>query len=235
MIKGIFNAARNLQAQSRNIEIVANNIANINTTGYKREIPFSEIMSQIVDTPVKQITDFSEGSLIQTTNPLDLAMRGDAFFMVKTNNGTQYTKNGKFTLSDDGFIETDDGARALGLKGEINVYNGVLDRNREISISKDGEVKVGDIIIDKLAIAKIGETQRVIRQDGSNFIPADSMVIFARDDEYQIEQGYLEESNVNPVLEMQSMITISKEFESTQKTIKYLDQSLEKLNEVGKV
>lgn len=235
MIKGIFNAARNLQAQSKNIEIVANNIANVNTTGYKREIPFSEIMSQIADAPVKQITDYSEGSLIETTNPLDLAMRGDGFFMIKTNNGTQYTKSGKFTLSDDGFIETDDGARVLGLKGEINVFNGVLDRNQEINISKDGEVKVGDIIVDKLAVAKIGETQHVIRQDGANFIPTDGMVIFAKEGEYQIEQGYLEESNVNPVLEMQSMITISKEFESTQKTIRYLDQSLEKLNEVGKV
>lgn len=235
MIKGIFNAGRNLQALSKNIDIVANNIANVNTTGYKREVPFSEIMSQIADTPVKQITDFSEGNLIETSNPLDLAIRGDAFFLVKTDNGTEYTKGGKFTISEDGFIETDDGARVLGMKGEINVYEGVLDKNQDINISKNGDVKVGDIIIDKLAIAKIGQNQRVIRQDSSNFIPTDGMVIFANDNEYSVDQGYLEESNVNPVLEMQSMITISKEFESTQKTIRYLDQSLEKLNEVGKV
>lgn len=236
MLKGIYISANNLYAKERNIQIIANNLANLNTIGYKREVPFAEIFSEkMKDYPVKQITDFSEGNLIRTGNPLDLAVSKNGYFVVKTSRGLELTKNGKFKLSDDGFIENEKGERLMGSKGEINVFETALDKNATIEITKNGEVKIGEVIVDKLLIAKIDPRQGMLRREGLNFVPQDGILNLLEEGEYEIAQGYLEESNVNPIYEMQAMITVQKEFETSQKIINSLDQSLEKSNEIGKV
>lgn len=236
MLKGIYISANNLYAKERNIQIIANNLANLNTIGYKREVPFAEIFSEkMKDYQVKQITDFSEGNLIRTGNPLDLAVSKNGYFVVKTSRGLELTKNGKFKLSDDGFIENEKGERLMGSKGEINVFETALDKNATIEITKNGEVKIGEVIVDKLLIAKIDPRQGMLRREGLNFVPQDGILNLLEEGEYEIAQGYLEESNVNPIYEMQAMITVQKEFETSQKIINSLDQSLEKSNEIGKV
>lgn len=235
MIKGIYYAANNMLAKNKDLEIVANNLANISTVGFKREVPFSEVMSREIGSPLKQITDFTVGNLIQTSNPLDLVISEDAFFVLKTSNGVEYTKKGRYTLSDDGYIQNEEGLRLLGEKGEINVYEGALEKDKPIIITKNGEVKVGEIVVDRLLAAKFFYDQRALRIDGVKFIPDDGFVHLASEGEFEVIQGYLEESNINPILEMQAMISISKEFEAAQKSINALDQSLEKANDVGKI
>jgi flagellar basal-body rod protein FlgG len=75
----------------------------------------------------------------------------------------------------------------------------------------------------------------MIRREGLNFVPQDGILNLLEEGEYEVLQGYLEESNVNPIYEMQEMIRVQKEFETSQKIINYLDQSLEKSNEIGRV
>ena len=129
MIKGIYTAARGLNSRMKNLEIVANNLANLNTTGFKREIPFSEVINQYGKVEIKKATDFQQGNLTATANPLDLAISGDGFFVVQTDNGPQLTRNGKFSISDDGYLESQDGCKLLGTKGPINLGAFMLDKS----------------------------------------------------------------------------------------------------------
>ncbi len=235
MIKGLYNSAIAMNTRMKNLEIVSNNLANINTTGYKREIPFSEYLSREDGTQVKQVTDFSEGNLVETGNSFDLAITGDGFFVVDTGNGLELTKNGKFSISEEGFIIDSRGYKVQSSNGGINIYESVVDKNKPILITKEGEVKQGDLVIDKLLITKVTNQEGMDRRDSQNFKFDDMDYSPAIDTEYEIHQGYLEESNTNPILELESMIRINKDYEASQKMISSLDTILSQSKEIGRV
>ena len=235
MIKGIFLTGKHMISRQKNIEMTANNLANINTSGYKREVPFSEILSRIDNQPKIQLTDFSDGALVKTENPLDLAVTGNGFFMVQTPNGPLLTKNGKFQIADDGYLVNEDGYRVMGKGGEINVLDSVLDKNKVLKINTNGDIEVGGDLIGQLLIGKVDDQTQMVRATGTKFLFPEEGYSFANDDEYQVHQGYIEESNVNPIMEMQNMITISRDYEASQKIISSLDNILGRLQEVGRV
>ena len=235
MIKGIYTAARGLDARMKNLDIVANNLANINTTGYKREIPFSEIMNQAGNIQVRQMTDYRPGDLAQTSNPFDLAISGNAFFVVQSNNGMVLTRNGKFQISQEGFLVDQSGNKVLGKNGAVNINKFLLDKNATVTISKTGEIKSGNLVIDNLLIAKPEDPQDAQRLNGEDFSLQNSGFQIAPENEYEVKQGYLEESNVNPIKEMEAMIQINNEYDSAHKMINYLDKSLDEANQIGKV
>ncbi len=235
MVKGIYMAARNLDSKVKNIQIIANNLANISTTGYKREIPFSEIMSRFETDHKKQITDHNQGELLQTANPLNMAISGEGFFVLQTDNGYEMTRNGNFKISEEGFLINDQGFKVMGKKGEINVLEFALENDRSFSVANNGEITMGKMIVDELLIGRIDESQEVLRKEGLNFAFEDGDYFPADNNTYEIFQGFLENSNINPVLEMQAMIFNNKDFETTQKVINAFDQSMEKANEIGKI
>lgn len=235
MIKGIYASGNNLHYKVKNLDIVANNLANLNSTGFKRELPFSEIIERFKDENIKQLTDFKQGTLLSTSNPLDLGINGDAYFSLETPDGEEYTRRGQFKIDNDGFLVNEQGFKVLGKSGPVNLGDTQLDEDRTISVSKNGELKVGDRVIDELKIVKFDDSQPLVRKEGLNFALQTGMYVEAEQSTYEIQQGFIEESNVNPVLEMQDMISINKEFETTQKVINALDQSLEKAIEAGKV
>jgi len=104
MIKGIYTAARSLDHRIKNLDVIANNLANLNTTGYKREIPFTEVINSLGDTVIKKVMSQQQGELIQTSNPLDLGISGQGFFALRSQDGTvELTRNGRFKISDDGY------------------------------------------------------------------------------------------------------------------------------------
>lgn len=234
MVKNIFEAARNMNLKMKNLEVVANNLANINTIGYKKQIPFSEIMDRFTLEQYKNITSFEEGALIKTGNPLDLAISGRGMFVVNTENGYMLTRNGKFTLSDDGFIVDERGNRLLGVNGPIQIKNDIKERDFQFSVTKEGEVKVNDEVINRLLIGKFDDQMYIERTNEQGFIPNGRDFIVADENEFQIHQFSLEESNVNPIMEMQHMIEINRNFETSQRMVTYYDQYLGKVNEAGK-
>jgi flagellar basal-body rod protein FlgF len=234
MIKGIYLSARKLESQSKNFEAVANNLANLNTNGYKGQLPFSQVLSKEGETKIKQYSNFTQGELVATNNPYDLAISGDGFFVVNNDQGYEYTRNGKFNVNEEGFLVNDQGNKVMGQRGEINVFNISANGVKDVSINKSGEVKVGDEVIDTLKIVKIEDEQSSLRLSGSNFTTSEMNVTQVEPGQYQVNQGYLEESNVNPVAEMESMIKLSNDYESAQKMMRYLDQSLGHANEIGK-
>lgn len=235
MVKGIYTAARGLDSRMKSMEAVANNLANANSTGFKREGEFQQIINEFGKAEAKQIRDYSDGNFVGTNSPLDLAIKGDGFFQVKTENGIELSRNGKFSISDDGFLVNGNGDKVMGSKGEINLSSYKLDENQNIKISRTGEIKVGDEVVDTLKISTVEEPQSLQKTGGSNFMDMNQEYIPASEDKFEVMQGYIEESNVNTIYEMQKMIEINKGYEAAQKVITSIDSSMERLKEIGKV
>jgi flagellar basal-body rod protein FlgF len=235
MVKGIYTAARGLDSRMRSMESVANNLANTNSTGFKREGEFQQIINELGKTEAKQTRDYSNGNFVSTNSPLDLAIKGDGFFEVKTENGIELSRNGKFSISDDGYLVTANGDKVLGSKGEINLSSYKLDENQNFKITRTGEIRVGDEIVDTLKISTVEDPQTLQKTGGSNFIDTNQEYTPASEDKFEVMEGYVEESNVNALYEMQKMIEINKNYEAAQKVITTIDSSLERLKEIGKV
>ncbi len=235
MIKGLFNASISMQDKIHNIQIIANNLANINTNGYKREIPFSEYMKRNGNETVKQITDFSEGEFVETGNPLDLAISGRAFLAVKTNRGIELTKNGSLKINGEGFLTTKDGYPVLGENGEINISEQLIDSKAKIQITTEGKIKLNDRKIDTLKMLKVEDPKLLLRSENEKYFDPNENYLQADFNDYQIHQGFVETSNTNPILEMQAMIQLQKDYEASQKMIASLDNMLGYNKEIGKV
>jgi len=235
MIKGIYLAGRSLNTRTKNMDIIANNLANISTTGYKREVPFSEILTAEGKTTIRKFTDYKQGELLPTSNPFDLGVFGNGAFVVQTDRGEELTRDGRFKIDEKGSLVTNDGNKVMGKNGEINISDLMLGQDQTISVTSQGEIKVGKNIVDTLLMAKLDGSREYKRTSGSNFTPADGELDYANEEEYQITQGFLEESNINPIIEMEAMIQINHDYGSSHKVINILDQSLEKANEMGRV
>ncbi len=235
MIKGIYQAARSLNNHTRNLERISNNLANINTVGFKREGMFVEVLNQYGNSEIRTPIDLRQGNLSQTGNPLDLAISGEGYFVIQSNEQIELTRNGSFQISEDGFLVDHAGRRVLGRNGEINLLNYTINKELDLSINENGEIKIGEEIVDTLLIAQNDDK---LNQLGNMGLRYDDLTELQTDDsekKYTIIQGSLEESNVNPIEEMQYMIRISKEYETSYRIIQSLDDSIQKANEIGKV
>jgi flagellar basal-body rod protein FlgG len=237
MDRGLYEVARGMQIRMKNMDMVANNLANVNTTGYKREVPFADYLSRMENQPVKQLSDLSDGSLVKTDDPLNLALSGNAYFMVQTEKGIELTRNGNFKITDDGNLVTNDGYKVLTYGGSVNLFEARMNRDdiHDLKIADNGEIYVNGNVIDKLMIARIDNQRFFERDAGGRFVREDQSYVLANEDEYKIHQGYLEESNVNALAEMQQMIKINRDFESAQKAIRSLDTMLSQAKEIGKI
>ena len=94
MIKGIYTAGRSLDHRIKNIDVIANNLANLGTTGYKREVPFTEVLNSFGEKSIRKVTSHMQGDILQTSNPLDLAISGQGFFVIKNENGEKELREG---------------------------------------------------------------------------------------------------------------------------------------------
>lgn len=236
MIRGIQSAASGMIAQMASEDITANNLANVNTTGYKREVPsFQAILSgqngaaSTSEIQIKNGKDWTAGSLTETGNPLDLALETDGFFCVQTANGVRYTRCGSFTLNSQGQLATQSGDLVLGNSGPIK-----LSSNNNVQITSDGNISQSGAQVDQLRIVTVANPQQA-QKDGSNLWKS-SGTQPAPASKIQIRQGYLENSNVNTISEMVTMISALRSYEAGQKVIQAQDETLDKaVNDVGKV
>lgn len=243
MIKGMYLAGRSLSGRMKGIEVVANNLANVNTTGFKRQLQFAEILSAAnVDVKTKegnsrirQVTDFAQGDLALTSNPLDIALSGKGFFVVKKDSTTELTRNGRLKVSDDGYLVNQMGNRVQGANGDIHLGEILEEKHDSITITKKGEIRIGNKVVDTILVVQPEHPQENVRTNGLSFITEEDNLKPAEDTEYSIEQGYLEDSNINPIIEMETMITMNKDYESSKKMINAFDLSLGQANEIGKV
>jgi flagellar basal-body rod protein FlgF len=232
VIRGIYTSATGMTVELNRQDVLANNLANVNTTGFKSDhtttAPFQDIMLNAYGkqgaTPIGILglgaqngptyTDYSNGSMIITDNRTDLAISGDAMFTVEAKDGVRYTRSGHFKQDNQGYLVTNDGYRVLGEAGPIQLTTG-------FEVTKNGEIVQNGNIVDRLrlvsteGLTKEGE----MLYNGDRTKPATS---------FELYQGTLEQSNVNSIREMIQMINVSRSYATNQRTLQAHDEVLKR-------
>jgi flagellar basal-body rod protein FlgF len=220
-LNGQLSAAHALRYWERKQEVVANTLANVSTDGFKQQRVFARLLDGI--NPVAQASsDLSTGTLKQTGNAMDVAISGDGFFVVSTPNGERYTRGGTFRVDDKHRLVDIEGRPLLGVKKNEPL---VL-TDGPVEINKAGEVKQNGQIVDTLRMegAPKGELQR---EGEALWVPPTTDKRVLKADERHVEQGHLEESNVNSMSALIDMVVVQRAYASVQKAIMEMDRSNE--------
>lgn len=227
MYKGIYVAMTGAVLRSRELDVVTNNLANVNTTGFKRS-SFASRLYPILEgiqerQPVlyhdaRAMTTFTgykidtmQGAIKNTGNPFDLAISGEGFFAVQNERGQNfYTRNGSFGINRDGYLMTPSGAYVLDRNNQRIQIQGT-----QVDISPDGNLYVDGNLVTQIKVAKVENIEHV---SDSLFSGLETGIATG-----EVLQGSLEMSNVNPIREMVGIITALKQYESAQKVIQSFD------------
>lgn len=227
MINGIYQSASGLDTLARMQEIVANNLANVTTNGFKREL------MQVMKTEPGRLDlngylDTNAGAIKITDCPTNLTITGEGMFAVQTEQGLAYTSCGDFKINQEGKLVTQDNHPVMGLQGEI-VIGGT-----QFTINNQGQLFVGEEMIDQIACYKsTGTMHRIGNSLMQSNVPDE--IELMDNNQVQIIQGALEGSNVNPVESMVNMMMIVRQYEANQKVLSSQDESTKSLlTQVGK-
>ena len=248
MQDGVFSGLFGALTTEHRMNMIANNLANVNTHGYKRDtVAFKDTMSYYAHDEIREPlmncrskplfpepknlarprlavsqTDFAQGSLHYTGNPLDVAIAGDAFFKFETPQGEFLSRQGGFLLSADGTLVTPRGYPVMGTAGNIVIPQGT----RHVHIAEDGQVFADDVPLGAFALVTVTDP-RSLEKQGHNMYrlrqgSSDAERPIAPG-EAKVAQGYMEKANVEVVYEMVNMIEVQRLFEAYQKVMQSSD------------
>ncbi|STQ86715.1 flagellar hook-basal body protein [Helicobacter muridarum] len=267
MQTGYYSATGGMVTQFNRLDIISNNLANLNTSGYKRDdvvvgdflrmvqahqdtLPIPDetkaaakfINRTLTRIPVisESYTDHSVGSMDYTENDLDFALKSpNMFFAVQTPNGVAYTRNGSFSISDDGYLVTKEGFHVLSRDGIDNEGGILMNSNMKISVDIDGNIGFRELSNEGLADNIPGGSLAIVSFDNPKFLKKIGSSLYIEDREIPndtssrglaranlmygsgaVAQGFLEKSNVNAVLEMSSMIETNRLVDMYSKVMK---------------
>lgn len=231
MNSGLYTAYSGMRAQSDALEILANNLANLNTTAFKEDKAFFSLLNgslnasnqpATVETAIKpsilaqKALNPTEGSLAFTNGDLDVAIAGNGFLVVDAPQGIRYTRNGSLRLNAQWVLTTSEGFPVLGASGRpITLGAG------KIRIGEDGNVSLENAPVDQLKVVAFDDVSKLQKEGNSLFISNEGQTA-EKPSDAKIKSGYLEESNVNAVSSMVQMIDILRNFEAIQKSINLL-------------
>lgn len=202
MLRGLYTAATGMNHELKRLDAIANNLANVNTAGFKKDemigAAFQEELYYAVQRRTVQPIGFAPlgvetdqsytyltpGTIITTENPLDLAIIGEGYFLVDNGVNQYLTRNGHFTRNAEGFLVTDNGDLVLGENGAIRL-------DGPVTVSADGEVRVNDQIVDRLLIVIPNEEASLVKEGHSRFLFAGG---WTRLDAPLVQQGAFENS-----------------------------------------
>jgi flagellar basal-body rod protein FlgF len=257
MIRGIYTAAAGMLNEMARQEVVANNLANVNTTAFKKDLavfrarddkPITRIESEGAPrasgaeaTEIGRLstgafldrvfTEYSQGPLRRTDEPFDLAMTGPGFLVLRDGNGQELlSRGGKLTRSEDGRLVDLSGHEIQGDGGPI-----VLPGQGAFKVDQQGVVHVGREIVGKIRVVEARNPADTLEKQGASTWKIRDPGAIAPATATQVEQGSLEASNVNPVREMVDLIAIQRAYEASQRVITAQDETLGKaVNELGR-
>ncbi|WP_276929389.1 flagellar hook-basal body protein [Herbinix luporum] len=257
MVRGLYTAYTGMANEQKRLDIIANNLANAATVGYKEENVTNQAFDDVLvskgrdsseaynDRPIGRMslgvklgeayTNYSQGSLRQTGQTYDLALEGKGFFALSVmdkdqNADIKYTRNGSFTLNRDGYIVDSEGNRLMGESGEIMIPTDGAD----VVIDESGAIYVDGNYMDTILVTDFEDYNYLIKTNDTMFELVEGATIIPST--ANIRQGFTEQSNVNVVSEMVEMIAITRAYEANQKVIQSIDQTLDlAANSVGKI
>ncbi len=235
MDAAMYKALSGAVVQMRRLEVASQDLANLNTSGYKgQRLAFSEVLARLPSyreragglvAVSKQQTDFAQGEIQRTGNPFHLALEGEGFFAVQTARGMRYTRQGTFTLAADGTVITPQGDPLLGEGGPIRVDGKQMEVGAEGSVMSEG----GEV--GRIRVVRFADSQRLIKEGRGLFHAPGVEPQEAAD--FRVLQGNLEQANVNPIERMVTLITIQRQFEAYERAMKMMDSVTSKMISEG--
>ncbi len=229
----------------RRLAVTTNNLANVDTPGYKRDaLSFREVLMRKMGPryvrifkETSQRVVFEQGELEPTGNPLDLALVGEGFFKVQTPEGVAYTRAGNFRLDRERRLVTPEGYPVLA-NGAPVILDPGLARGGLITlpperflVHEDGTLSVDGTTVARLDVVTFDDLSK-LRKVGQNLFVAEGAQERPAE-RFQVRQGYLEKSNVNPLTEVVALIEIHREFEAVQKALRSADEATGRLLETA--
>jgi len=280
LIRGMYTGASGMRAQQWRLDAVANNLANVDTDGYKRDVAafkaFPEMLLRRQDddgvykipfgsadaAPIigrmgtgvelnELFVNHDQGAMKETTSDFDLALDGNGFLTVATPYGERYTRNGSFILGPEGFLETKEGFPVLGENGPIRVkannfkvdaeggvwINAAYPDEPDLMVGRESNLWEDPVLLDTLKIVEF-ELERYLEKQGSSLYRetgpetnnlgkySGPPTLLSGERRPKVLQGFLEASNVNPVVEMVQMIEVNRAYEANQKVIQTEEAAL---------
>lgn len=251
MLRSFYIATTGMLSQRSKMDVIINNITNSDTSGYKKDQvitrSFDDLLLDRLNDPSilnrntyvggqntgiyvdELVTDFASGPMEDTGLQTDLAINGEGFFSIQTPQGVRYTRNGNFQVDANGNLLTQDGYYVLGENGGmINVGTGAF------SVKSDGSIFVGGRQAGKLLIARFTNTDVLRKAGGNLYYPYNGEQPTAIQNP-AIAQGMLEGSNLNIGREMSEMLMTNRVYESNQRILRMVDESLSRtVNDIAK-
>lgn len=260
MVRGLYTAWTGLRNEEKRMDVVTNNMANADTTGFKKvDVTSQSFASQLavkindetvgpnVARGIGNVTlgvkigetyyDMSQGNFKETGDLYNFALSGKGFFTISMTDKAgvehiRYTRDGDFTVTKDGYLVTKDGDLVLGEDGNPIQIPGAA--TNDINVNELGEIYVGDNYITTFGLVDF-ESYDALSSYGENMYEAVEGAVMT-DADATVTQGYLEMSNVNMVTEMVDMIAVTRAYETNQKMIQAIDDTLGKaVNDIGKL
>jgi flagellar basal-body rod protein FlgG len=252
---GMYSAlSGNLSAMKR-LDVIASNLANVNTSGFKKDrLAFESVLAGTQNPPAvppaqtadpvllqeRMLTDYSSGAMMQTGNTLDMALQGDGFFVVATPEGVAYTRQGHFRLAADGTLVTANGYPVLSSGGQqpIRIDAAGQEGGGKPAISHEGVITLNGEEVGQLAIVDFSKPYQLTKIAGTLFVLAEGGDVApqAASPTTTVAQGALEQSNVDAISEMVQMVEASRFFESCQRVVRnYDDMAAKAINDLARV
>jgi flagellar basal-body rod protein FlgG len=257
MVRGLYTAYTGMVNEQKRLDIIANNLANSATVGYKEENVTNQSFDEMLtikirdeseaynDRPIGNMslgvklgevyTNYGQGSLRQTSNTYNMALEGKGFFTLSVtdkagNVSTQYTRNGSFTMTKDGQIVDSDGNHLVGEGGEIAIPTDAVD----VVIDNGGAIYADGAYVDTLQITDFEDYDYLVKSGDTRYQALEGATETLGS--ALVRQGFTEQSNVNVVSEMVEMISVTRAYEANQKVIQSVDKTLDlAANTVGRV
>ncbi len=203
--------------EQRRLDIISNNIANSNSPGFKKDsIHFSDVMGEV------SYTSMAQGTIRDTGDKFDVALSGNGFLSVQTDQGLLYTRAGNLTVNSSNQLVTQDGWPVLGKNGPITIPD-----TGRFRINEDGQIFDGDDAVNQLAVMEFPSNVSLKKAQNGYLTPQVSGTQAVPAQSCKVRQGALEGANFNPVEEMVKMVETMRNFETYQKTMQVCDNGLD--------
>ena len=232
----LYECYQGMRVQQQSLEVLGNNLSNMNTAGFKAETPFFKLLqntlagksASYIESSAR--TNYDQGVLEITENPLDLAIEGKGFFCVKTPTGLAYTRDGTFKLDKQGYLVNQSGFRVQGAGGDIQMEQG------QVEVDRMGNVTSSKVSVGVLKIVDFSDYSGVEKVGDNLFRPMDGKTKVVDGTNWEIRQGFKEVSNVSPASSMVEMISILRRFEMLQKAMSNLMNEVDRrsIDQVGR-
>lgn len=255
MVRGLYSAYNGMVSEQKRLDVISNNVANAATVGYKSEGVTNQSFDSVYTLKIKDATngyvderigsmslgskigevytDYGQGSVRQTGGTYDLAMEGKGFFTIAVmdadgNESIKYTRDGSFKLGKDGNLLDTDGNYVVGQGGNIEIPLTAS----EVTVDSLGNIYADGTFVDSLKITDFADYDYIKKYGDNLYEAVDGAEEIAATG--GVQQGYLEQSNVNSVREMVNMIAVTRSYEANQRVISTVDSMLDKaVNSVG--